>query len=365
MQIESKIESVKDQIWVVGGYGQVGQMICTQLGRSFPGKVWAAGTRMKRAEEFSRSTGGIVQPLQLDVRKAIDPVVLQSVKLVVMCVDQTDTRFVEACAKAGTDYIDISANYDFLGQVEQLHSKMQRSKATAMLSVGLSPGVTNLLVREAGAHMDQVDEADITVMLGLGEKHGKAAVEWTVDQMNATYQVMKKGKPAEVQSFHDGKWIDFGADLGRRKAYRFNFSDQHVVARTLRIPTVSTRLCLDSRWMTGSMAISKRMGLFTLLRIPSLRNGTVKAFGVIPGGEPMYAVKVDAVGWKKGKQVHVEQLLVGEREADATAVVAAAVAERMYRTELPHGVYHIEQCLSLQHVQEALRFPLKVTTKIT
>jgi hypothetical protein len=75
----------------------------------------------------------------------------------------------------------------------------------------------------------------------------------------------------------------------------------------------------------------------------------------------MFAVKIDAVGWKKGKQVHVEQLLVGEREADATA----AVAERMYRTELPHGVYHIEQCFSLQHIQEALRFPLKVTTKIT
>jgi len=60
----------------------------------------------------------------------------------------------------------------------------------------------------------------------------------------------------------------------------------------------------------------------------------------------------------------VEQLLVGEREADATAAIAA-VAERMYRTELPHGVFHIEQCLSLQNIQEALRFPLKVTTKIT
>jgi hypothetical protein len=54
-------------------------------------------------------------------------------------------------------------------------------------------------------------------------------------------------------------------------------------------------------------------------------------------------VKVDAVGWTKGKLIHVEQLLVGEREKNATTSVAAAVAERMYRTELPHGVFHIEQ----------------------
>ncbi|WP_336779791.1 saccharopine dehydrogenase family protein [Paenibacillus illinoisensis] len=364
MQFESSVKTNKEQIWVVGGYGQVGRMICTQLGKLFPGKVWAAGTRMNRAEEFSRSTGGTVKPLQLDVRQAIDPAMLESVKLVIMCVDQSDTRFVEACAQSGTDYMDISAKVDFLAQVETLHKKMQRHKATAMLSVGLSPGVTNLLVREAAAQLNQVDEADITVMLGLGEKHGKAAVEWTVDQMNATYTVMKGGKPTEVRSFQDGKWIDFGPALGRRKAYRFNFSDQHAVARTLHIPTVSTRLCLDSRWITRSMAISKRAGVFSLLRFPSIRSGTVKAFGLIPGGEEMFAVKVDAAGWKQGKPVRVEQLLVGEREADSTAAVAAAVAERMYRTELPHGVFHIEQCLTLQDVQHTLPSPLNVVTVI-
>ncbi|PYY26499.1 saccharopine dehydrogenase family protein [Paenibacillus illinoisensis] len=364
MQCESNVKANKDQIWVVGGYGQVGQMICTQLGQLFPGKVRAAGTRMNRAEEFSRTTGGTVKPLQLDVRQAIDPVMLESVKLVIMCVDQSDTRFVEACAQSGTDYMDISAKVDFLAQVETLHKKMQHHKATAMLSVGLSPGVTNLLVSEAAAQLNQVDEADITVMLGLGEKHGKAAVEWTVDQMNATYTVMKDGKPTEVRSFQDGKWIDFGPKLGRRKAYRFNFSDQHAVARTLRIPTVSTRLCLDSRWITRSMAITKRAGVFSLLRYPSIRSGTVKAFGLIPGGEEMFAVKVDVAGWKQGKPVRVEHLLVGEREADATAAVAAAVAERMYHTELPHGVFHIEQCLTLQDVQQALPSLLNVVTVI-
>lgn len=79
----------------------------------------------------------------------------------------------------------------------------------------------------------------------------------------------------------------------------------------------------------------------------------------------MYAVKVDAVGWENGEQVRVEQLLVGHKEADATAAVAAAVAERVYRTALPHGVFHIEQVLSLQDIQDALHTPLKVTTKIT
>lgn len=43
MQFETSVKPIKDQIWVVGGYGQVGQMICTQLGKLFPGKVWGCG----------------------------------------------------------------------------------------------------------------------------------------------------------------------------------------------------------------------------------------------------------------------------------------------------------------------------------
>lgn len=364
-ETEMKQGSMKDQIWVIGGYGQVGQMVCTQLAEVFPGKVWAAGTRLERAEKFSRQTGGAVKPMRLDIMKAVDPAVLRNVKLVIMCVDQNDTRFVESCAKAGTDYIDISAKGDFLKQVERLHSTMQSSGSTAMLSVGLSPGITNLLVREASMHMDKTEEANITVMLGLGEKHGKAAVEWTVDQMNTSYDVMQQGQLTRVQSLSDGKWIDFGGELGRRAAYRFAFSDQLAAAQTLHIPTVSTRLCLDSRWITRTLSIARRAGLLKLLRFGWIRNAVVKAFMLVPGGEPMFAVKVDAAGWKNGERMSVEQLVVGEKEAAVTAEVAAVVAKRIYRHSQAPGVYHVEQCFSLQEIQEELSEPLKVITKIT
>nr|WP_154984189.1 saccharopine dehydrogenase NADP-binding domain-containing protein [Paenibacillus xylanexedens] len=368
MQSETNIQQdniMKDQIWVVGGYGQVGQMVCTQLAQAFPGKVWAAGTRLERAEQFSRQTGGAVKPLQLNIMKTVDPAMLRHVKLVVMCVDQNDTRFVESCAKAGADYIDISAKGDFLKQVEGLHSVMKVSGSTAILSVGLSPGITNLLVREASMHLDQVQEANITVMLGLGEKHGKAAIEWTVDQMNTAYEVKKHGKFTKVQSLSDGKWIDFGELLGRRIAYRFPFSDQQAVAQTLHIPTVSTRLCLDSRWITRALSISRQAGLVKLLRFAWVRDLVVKAFAAIPGGKPMFAVKIDATGWKNGERVGIEQLVVGEKEAVLTAEVAAAVAKRVYMNGQQPGVYHVEQCFSIKDIEEELKYSLNVVTKIT
>ncbi len=40
--------------------------------------------------------------------------------MVIVCLDQTDTQFVEQCQKLGIDYLDISANSDFLKKVNLL-----------------------------------------------------------------------------------------------------------------------------------------------------------------------------------------------------------------------------------------------------
>ncbi len=67
-------------------------------------------------------------------------------------------------------------------------------------------------------------------------------------------------------------------------------------------------------------------------------------------GKDIYAVKIDARGKKDQKDVWVEYFLQGRNEAQITAKVAASVADIVYRSELPHGVYHIEQLFELDSI---------------
>src|SRR3712207_6913982 len=53
-------------IVVVGGYGAVGRTLCAELAGRFPGRVFAAGRNLGKAEAFSREMGGRVLPLRLD-----------------------------------------------------------------------------------------------------------------------------------------------------------------------------------------------------------------------------------------------------------------------------------------------------------
>lgn len=341
---------MKDEIIMVGGYGHVGQTICRELAALYPGKVFAAGRSLDRAEQFSRSTGGQVRPLQLNIKETADPAMLDRVKLVVMCLDQTDTTFVRACLETGTHYVDISANGSFLTQVEGLHAEAASGRSTAVLSVGLAPGLTNLLAHHARQQMDRTNTIDISIMLGLGDQHGKAAIEWTVDNLGTDFSVVRESSKTVAASFTDGQTTDFGTKLGHKKAFRFDFSDQHTLPRTLGVPTVSTRLCFDSAAVTGMMAWLRASGAFRLLKFGPVRDTFVSLFGKMRLGSELFAVKIDARGEKFGESALVECFLQGKNEASITAKVAATVANAVYRDSFSYGVYHIEQLFGLKQI---------------
>lgn len=338
---------MKTDIVVIGGYGHVGSQICRLLGAQHPGKVYAAGRNLHRAEEFSRSTGGYVKPLRLSAEMPLPPELLEKVKLVVMCLDQQDTRLAEACLQSGTQYVDVSANGDFLTMLQRLDPVKHKLKAAAVLSVGLAPGLTNLLAARAVQELDHTEQIDISIMLGLGDSHGQAAMEWTVDNLGADFEITEHGSPRTASSFTEAKAADFGFALRTHRAYRFPFSDQMTLPQTLAVPSVSTRLCFDSRSMTSAAALLRRTGLSRLLRNRTLRNLAVQAFTRFRFGSERYAVKVDAYGTKDGRPASREYGITGVHEASITAQAAAGVALRLYESAPSPGVYHIEQLFSL------------------
>lgn len=358
----------KDNILVIGGYGKVGQTICNRLGKEHPGKVFAAGRSLKKATTFCDTTEGRVRPLQLDITAPLDPILLSHTSVVVMCLDQSDMHVVEHCARTGTHYIDITASFQILSQIASRHDMFRESGATALMSIGLAPGITNLMVTEAHRQIEHHEQSNISIMLGLGEAHGQAAMDWTMAGMNESYTVIEQDKPREVESFTEGEVVDFGERLGRRKAYRFNFCDQHVLPQTLNIKAVSTRLCLDSRWITATLGVSKKLGGMKLLKYRSISNAVMAMMGWFAGGKPQFSVKVDSWGYQDGdtsKTVHIEQFLHGLEEAEITAIVAASVIEGVYRGNKPYGAYHIEQLFTLHELLSAIGSKVDYSIKRT
>ncbi len=344
------------RILVVGGYGGVGRTIATLLSNELPRQVIVAGRNYQKASKLAVELDGRVLPLQLDISDTTFPEnLLDNVALVVMCVDQQETRFVEECIRRGIDYIDITASYDFLSKLEALDEEAKIHGSTVVLSVGLAPGLTNLLASYAKSKVEAVEHIDIFVMLGLGEEHGEAAVRWTVENINAEFQIHDADGSRRVQSFHEGKSTLFPDGLGRRRAYRFNFPDQHIIPRTLEIRSASTWLCFDSALMTNLFAFSERVSILKLLRFRKIQNASVSMLRRVHFGSDIFVLKAQAYTGADAEDPSFECSLIGNGEGRATSIVVAKVALLAFKSTFPSGLLHLEQLIEPQAFFEELK----------
>lgn len=337
------------KILVIGGYGQVGRTISSELADTFPGRVIAAGRNIQKAEQLSKETGGQVLPLALDI---FNPEVninksLDDVSQVIMCLDQPDTSIIEDVIRKGIDYIDITAAGNFLSATEKLDHFAKETGSSVILSVGLAPGLTNLLAAHAATVLDEIKHLDIFVMLGMGDAHGDAAIQWTLDNIHADFTVLENGIEKAVRSFEEDKRVQLPG-IGQRTAYRFNFPDQHSLPKTLGIDSVSSRLCFDLEIVTKSFAVLKTKGILGILHRQWAKDVFVKALKTLRFGTDQFALKVEATGRKNGDETTFDSIIRGTGEARMTGLVAAQVAHRLYSGIYPTGVFHIEQLFEPQ-----------------
>ncbi|MFD7628267.1 saccharopine dehydrogenase family protein [Streptomyces sp. NPDC059851] len=315
------------RVLVVGGYGAVGATVAGTLGDWFPGRVVVAGRDGARAVRLGGVRVDVTDPVGF--RRTLDG--LGDVAAVVMCVEPPDSRIARACLERGVHLVDIGATRRLLDGVADLHGPAVDSGATAVISVGVAPGLTNLIARRAHEAVGGAERIDLTVMLGAGERHGADAVRWTVEHLAepATARPVR----AELPGY------------GPRTAYPFPFSDQYTLPRTLGAAQVTTRLCLDSGLLTATLFALRRAAGRSVVR-----QALTAVFRRVHAGGDGFAVRVDA---RRGG-AHAAYALTGRAQSRVTGLVAAYVTREVLTGSLPAGVHHIEQLPALAHLPEEL-----------
>lgn len=330
---------MNQKILVVGGYGKVGSVVTKRLATQFPGLVIVGGRNEAKAKTYANSLMNNVSSILLDVEsKSFEDELLKGVGIVVMCIDQSNTRFVKHCIENSVCYIDVTATYSMLKEVELLHDTAVKHDSTVILSVGIAPGLTNLLALQCKLKRPEVRFVDVFILLGLGDEHGEAAIRWSLEALSEDFEPSTLGGSTLTK----GKESIFPADLGKRMAYYFNFSDQFVIQNTLGYLSATTRMCFDSRFVTFVSNALRKLRFNRVLRFDRVQNSIVYLMKRYRFGTDRFAVKVEARSEEQGQPVY-QCALMGAQESRTTGLVAALVAEQLQTSSFASGVYHIEQ----------------------
>ncbi len=328
-------------ILIAGGYGAVGREVAARLAPAFPGEVRVAGRNRAAADACAARIGHGAQGVELDV-DAQSALRVRRGDVVVMCADPSEPTLARDALAAGAHYVDITADLDRLRALEALDSLARRNDATGVLSVGLAPGLTNLLAAQAARRVDRLRRLDLIVLLGAGDAHGSAAVQWTLDNLGAHFAATRGGLPHPVRAFAGRLAFQPGPTGGTLPAFRFPFPEQRTAGRTLAVPDVNGWLALEPAAAGYLAALLARTGAGRVLRRPGVRRLAVRTLsaGVLGPARAGAVVLAHHAGPTPG----VLQLsATGNGQNAVTALVAAAVVRALLHGPPVPGVRHIEQ----------------------
>jgi saccharopine dehydrogenase-like NADP-dependent oxidoreductase len=294
---------------VLGGYGQVGARIVTQLHAD--GEVaLAAGRdpfRADRVIDLHQASEGSLQAALADV------------DIVVNASGTEDPALVALITQHGAAMVDITATTGYVTALE--HFDPPRP---VLLSVGLAPGLTNLLA--AAVYATTPGPIDLAVLLGAGDRHGQAALAWSYRLLGR--HLTEPATGARIRNYTQPRRFTLPGGAQRR-LYRADFSDQHTLTRDLGV-AVRTYFGLDSRLATTALA-----ALTWAPRVAGVTRGLH-----LPGSDRWLALARGQDGTCRWA--------TGHNQSHATAVLAATAARAI--AQLPAGVHHLHQILTLADV---------------
>lgn len=340
--------SAPGDIVIAGGYGHVGRAIAARLAPGYPDRVVLAGRSESKARGTASGIGHGCRGMRLDTADGVAPA---GASVVIMCLDQFDPSFAADCLQRGIGYVDVSADDRILGMIEALDATARRGEAPGLIDVGLAPGLTNLLSRILVESVEDTVTLDLFVLLGAGDDHGPAAIEWTLDKFDSEFIVFEDGEPRWVRAQRETRTAEVPGRRNPVLGVRFDFPEQRSLVRTLAVPTVSSWMATLPPSVARSMRMAALAGGGELTRRPRSRKALLKALLRGGVGTDECGVLVQATD-ASGEMTEISVL-----SADQSALTASAtalMATRMIEGQLPPGVHHSDEVIEPRALLEEL-----------
>lgn len=211
------------KVFVLGGYGKTGLPVVDLLAQQeLVTKIAIAGRHGERAEQAAHALGEKAVAVQVDgTDEAQLTAHLAGYDLVVnVAYQKTILPAIRAAARTGTDYCDVVAWGEMVDQVLQQTAEVRG--ITAIIAVGISPCISNLMAVHMARQLDEVAQLQIgrADVFDFGTGHELTPQDWhkplqaRAAALHAfkgffTYmlQTQQKDGLRTILECQDGRWV--------------------------------------------------------------------------------------------------------------------------------------------------------------
>src|SRR5579859_6578923 len=208
---------------VLGGVGAIGRVVVRDLFESHPqNRVLIADYNEAGAREYVRSFNSRrVSAMFADASKRLQLAKLLRDHAVVINCTQHDFNLnvMRAALAAKVHYLDLGGLFCWTRKQLKLNGQFKRAGLTAILGMGCSPGITNVMTRAAIDKLGCVESVRIRV--GAKDFNARPAdfffpysAQTIVEELTLTSWVFERGKFREVQPRGGWERVGFSQPVG-------------------------------------------------------------------------------------------------------------------------------------------------------
>ena len=335
----------KRDILIVGGYGTVGRRSAADLAPDYPGRIVVAVRSLEKATQLAAELGQSVHARRADVDDpASIEAALDSVGVVVSCIDQREPHLLRTAIGHGLAYTDITPHLMQRRPTQAMKAEAARTGARILLGAGIAPGISNMLARLGADRVGAVESVVSNTLLSVGDVYGPASRSYIMEEIALPYSVLMDGRQQPARAFVGAGRVSFPRPIGWRTAYLFPFSDQVFFPETLGARSSFARLTLNPAWLGGLMSALVRLGVPALMR---RRAGAQERFNRLMGWLQGKYASLDwysVVMEVRGARGFVRASVIGRVQAAGTAIGAAALTRALAEGEVERpGIFFAEQ----------------------
>jgi len=354
------------EVLLMGGVGTIGSVVCRELLETTDAEIVIGDNNFNKAKKFASSLKSKRVSAKFIDAGNKDEVVsfLKDIDLLANCTNIRDHHIpLDSAIEAGVNYLDITGSLH--RKKLELNEKAKQAGITALLAIGASPGVTNVLTRHAANELDQVEEIQIdfiayrpmSVSAGLLDTFLHQFLE---EEKERCYY--KDGRYIPVPPFSGERTIYLPEPLNAQKTYFMAHAETHMLSRSFKdVKFVATR----GTWPPNLMEAART---FTEYHLFSNKPIQIKEISLTPReflrehlllNEKKYEEKifglfnyVEVVGVRDGKRMRKINIVTHPEEwksesvQKVTGINAAVGAAMLLRGEIiVKGVFTPENAI--------------------
>lgn len=243
-------------------------------------------------------------------------------------------KILKAAIDAKVDIVDICDDWDATQEYLKLNGQAKEAGITAIIGLGYTPGVTNMLAKRGADKLDRVDEIQVAWMWNAFDPGGYAVLEHGIHAEVGNIPTYLDGQWVDVPAGSGEEIIEFPEPIGKQKVHHVGHPEPVTLPRFIKgvktvtckggqVPQIFTELfkVLSDFGLSstkpievgGVSVIPREVATVAIRRLETWRPGFLERLQKeAPPRERGTAVRVEVKGEKEGKAVSYVSSVISE-----------------------------------------------------